>query len=232
MDLPQPILDSLPLNSLLRGLDAADRRRLLAWAVPLKRAAGAPLMEQGAPGDSLQILIAGTAKVCTVLATGREVVLDILRPGAVLGELAVFDEAPRAASVIATEPCEILSVHRSAVLSLMRDRPEMALSLLRLLSARLRATNHRIEDSSLGVPVRLARGLLRLAYDHGRAEGESLSLPFKLNQSTLAGLVSLSREKTNRQLRLWAEDGLIALERGQVRILDEAALTGLSEGVE
>lgn len=226
-------LAALPEHSLLRALDIGARDALLARAARRERPAGTLIVEQGARGDSLMVLLTGTAKVSAMLLSGREVVFDILRPGAVIGELAVLDGSPRSANVTAMERCALLIVDRREIVRLLEARSDLALAVIGTLTRRLRQANLRVEGAGLGVAVQLARGLLRLAREYGRKDASGvLCLPFRLNQSVLAGYVSLSREKVNRQLKLWEAEELLASEKGQLRILDSEALEEIAEGPE
>ena len=97
---------------------ASDRlKRLLAsqaTEVPLDH--GQVLFEQGDVGDALFVIVTGAVEVSILSATGRKLSLDIMRPGSIFGEIALFDPGPRTATVMASEPTRVLRVRNPDVL--------------------------------------------------------------------------------------------------------------------
>jgi CRP-like cAMP-binding protein len=75
--------------------------------------------------------------------------------------------------------------------------------------------------------ARLARLLLRLAETHGEEVADGIQINLKLSQTDLGNLIASTRESVNRQLNAWSEEGVIALERGRITILDQDALEDL-----
>jgi len=103
----------------------------------------------------------------------------------------------------------------------------MAASLLHVMARRLRRNADIIEDAAfLDVPARLARMLLQLGEEHGRADGGVLVVTPAPSQSELAGMVGATRESVNKWLAKFRQDGLIRVDRGQLIILDTAGLKG------
>jgi CRP/FNR family transcriptional regulator, cyclic AMP receptor protein len=213
-------------HSLFGGASALELDVIAARATSLKFGRGDTIMHQGDPGDSLYILLSGVARVALVAVNGREITLDFLEAGAVVGEMAVLDGAERSASVIAIEPVEALRLDRRDIKEIAAARPEFAWQLLGQMARRLRQANATIEsDRAFGSGPRLARCLMRLvATDH-----QSAHLRHDLNQTDLAQFAGMSREQINRQLAVWDDSGLIAREQGRVRILDAESLAEIAE---
>ncbi|MFP3942608.1 MAG: Crp/Fnr family transcriptional regulator [Alphaproteobacteria bacterium] len=218
---------TLPDDSLLKSLDAADLADLLRYAVRRSFRRGDTLCEQGAPGDSLMIVLSGTVKVCIFCGLGKEILLDRLGPGGVIGEIALFDGEPRAATVVAGEPALVLSLQRRDVMPFLASHADVALRIVQALCRKLRRTNALLEDhASLAMAPKLARGLLRLmAGQPAEADGE-----IRMSQSDIGNYVGLSRENVNRQLRQWVESGIVELGRGRIRLTDRAMITRIAEG--
>ena len=94
---------------------------------------GAVLFREGAPGAAMYVLILGQASVAI---GGRE--LEILTPGAIVGEMAIVSPGPRSATVTASDDCEFVEIDGRRFNELVRQVPEFALQVMRTLSERLR----------------------------------------------------------------------------------------------
>ena len=126
--------DLLAQVPLFAGLSNAERRRIAAVAKPVAYADGATVVEEGSLGGRFFVIQSGTAKVQT---GGRTRVT--LGPGSYFGELSVLDGQPRSASVVATSPLETWSIAEFNFRALVKQHPGLAVKLLGILSARLRA---------------------------------------------------------------------------------------------
>lgn len=211
-------------KSLLKTLEEADLEGLLRYAVRRTFERGETLCEQGAPGDSLMIVMAGAVKVCIYCGLGKEILLDRLGPGGVIGEIALFDGEPRAATVVAAEPCTVLCLQRRDVMPFLAQHADVALRIVQALCRKLRRTNALLEDhASQAMAPKLARGLLRLVA--GQADDA-----IRISQSDLGNYVGLSRENVNRQLRQWEESGLVMIGRGNLKVVDRTMIARIAEG--
>ncbi|MFM2100927.1 MAG: hypothetical protein RLZZ366_2466 [Pseudomonadota bacterium] len=216
----------LPDGSLFGACRADELADLLSLSSRHDMRKGQTLLMQGDPGDALLILLGGHAKVTMVALNGREITLDYADPGAVLGEIAVLDGGTRSASVIALEAGSYLRLSRAAFEAFVERQPGMAWRLMRELARRLRQTNATVEsDRAFASGPRLARFIQRLMM-RGQEDGR---LRLDLSQSELGSFAGMSRENINRQLSAWVEAGVIALEHGQIRILDSHFLAEIVE---
>ena len=223
----------LPEQSVLKPLSDAELDALFAFGATRRLARGESLFDRGDPGDSMMVVLSGTLKACAVTAQGREVVFDYIGPGGVVGEIAALDGEPRTARVVAMEPVELIVLQRRFLLPWLERHSGAALRIIRVLCHKLRRTNALVEDhAGLALGPKLARGLLRLAEEHGVNKAGRVGLGFPISQSDLGNYVSLSRENVNRQLREWAAAGYIELARGRVAIIDRDALGDIAEGLD
>ncbi len=192
------------------------------------------LFHRGDPGSQVYVVVSGRLKAFTTSDAGDDVVFDILKPGDVLGEVALLSEGPRTATVVTLDPCELLAVDRRDFLDFLRRHPELALQLLRILAARLRHMSELVEDTLfLNLPLRLAKKLASLAQSCGEATPEGVRIDLKLSQEEWGDLVGATRESVNKQMRSWVDEGLISLDRGFVTIhhleeLERLASPGLA----
>lgn len=218
----------LPEHSLLHALSEEELDRLLRDAREQTAKKGAVLLEQGAEGDFIIIMLEGQVRVTVYTANGREIVLDYAGAGSVLGEIALLDGGTRTASVIAMEPVRYLTLSRPVFERAIAENHVIALRLMRELAQRLRRTNQTIEnDRAYAAAPRLARFILRLL---ANSEGEENMIG--LSQTELAMFAGISREAVNRQLNLWSQAGLVTLEQGRVRVVDKDWLEDVADAME
>ena len=219
----------LPEGSLFAACRADELTDLLALASRHDMKKGQTLLLQGDPGDQLLILLSGNAKVTMVAQNGREITLDYADPGAMLGEIAVLNGGGRSASVIALSAGSYLRLTRAAFEAFVERQPGVGWRLLKELARRLRQTNDTVEsDRAFSSGPRLARFLQRLTLS-SNADGR---LRLDLSQTELGSFAGMSRENINRQLSAWADVGVIALDHGQIRVLDSHVLSEIAASSE
>lgn len=225
---PSDLHGKLPEHSILQTLEEDELSELLRAARPHQAKKGDVLLRQGDPGDSVLILLEGQARVTVYTANGREIVLDYAGPGDVLGEIALLDGGERTASVIAMGPIRYLSFTRQAFESLVEGNYRIALRIMRALAQRLRMANQTIEaDRAYAAAPRLARFLLRLLRQDGSG-GPVIAL----SQTELAMFAGISRENINRQLAIWSQACITAVETGGIRVLDPGTLEEIAASVD
>lgn len=204
---------------------ASDRlKRLLAGqASEIVLDQGEVLFEQGDEGDALFVIVEGAVEFSILSSAGRKLSLDIMRPGSIFGEIALFDPGPRTATATACEPARVRRVRNPDVLEQLRLHPELAADMIRLAGQRMRWMNMQLnEQVFLPISSRLARKLLHLT-----AESEDGAL--NLSQSELAEFVGATREAVSKTLATWKRTGVIDSNRGGLQIRDREALHALAE---
>jgi CRP/FNR family transcriptional regulator, cyclic AMP receptor protein len=126
-----PVLAEVPL---FRSLSRRQLRRVASVARARRFASGSAIVRAGDAGSSFYVLLDGTVRIDTAGGRGRR-----LRAGEFFGEMALFDDAPRSASVVAEGEVLAMTISRSAFSKLLRSEPGIAQELLRTLAERLRA---------------------------------------------------------------------------------------------
>ena len=221
--------DVLSQSVALDGLpeDLAAELIKVARTRPVK--AGAVLFEAGDPGDGFYALLEGTLRVILRGEDGEQV-LAILSPGAIFGELSLFDGEPRSATVIATKPSRVAFFEKTAVFRFMDDNPAVYRHMLCIVGKRLRASNATLAARSLlPLTVRVAQTLLNLADLFGKDVGQGrILVHHKISQADLAALVGAARENVSRILNDWKREGHISRISGYYCIEDKAALKALA----
>ncbi len=182
------------------------------------------LIQANDPGDTLFVVIAGSVKVHIAQLDGSEVILAILGPGEVVGEISVLDSLGRSASATTLEESVLLAIARSAFWESLRTIPAMAYNLVLILCRRLRLANAHIQClATLDVSSRIAVQLLSLADEYGEPQKTgSILIPMRLTQTDLAGLVGASRVRVNQVLVGYKRLGYVSVDRRQRFLLHDA----------
>ena len=172
-------------------------------------------------------LVAGKVRVIIYSAEGKAVVFTDLRPGAMFGEIAAIDRAPRSAGAEAIEASEVASLSADEFKALLSTESTVALATLRHLTAEVRRLSERVlEFSTLVVQNRIHAELLRLAAEAGQQNGEVLLSPAP-SLSDIADRISTHREAVSRELSRLGAVGLLRREGGDLRVTDLARLERL-----
>ncbi len=173
-------------------------------------------------GDTLFIIKEGQVKVSIVSEGGREVILSLLGPGAVFGELALLDGKPRSANVVATDDTSLVMLRRSDFQQLVYKTPQIAMALLAELARRLRRTDRQIEGLALlDVASRISETLLQLATDQGKETAEGIAIESRPTHQELANMSGTTRETVSRVLKRLENQGYIACKGRKIVVLRE-----------
>lgn len=201
---------------LFSGLSDAEREVVAEAAVLRTFKRNERIVTQGENGDSFFIVIRGRVSVAVSSPDGREVILSTLGEGEPFGEMALLEDAPRSASVVATERTDVVILTRAAFFALLRRNFILTRSLLRSLSQRLRHADSTIEGlASLDVKGRLARYFRDLAMSRGRTAGGGWTVVYRPAQREIAGTIGSSRETVSRTMGQLARENLL-IPKGRV----------------
>lgn len=199
-------------------------------------AAGETILREDEPGDLFFVIVRGQVKVFVDSEHGREVVLTQLQAGDFFGEMALFSNENRSASVSALTASELVVMRRKDFLAVLETDFPITRRILATLCERLRRADEMIESLVLlDVGGRLAAYLLRLARESGTPqEGGWLAFTRPTHQ-VIANSIGASRETVTRLLRQFADRDLIRTRGSAVWIRDEpsrATPTGIRRMLE
>lgn len=215
----------LPKTGFLAGASQELVRLLNSVATEVDLEEGEILFEQGDQGDALYAIMSGSLEFSILSREGRKLSLDVMRPGALFGEIALFDPGTRTATVTALEPSCVRGVKNADVISAIRKAPDLGIDMIQLAGERMRWMSSQLnEQVFLPMPARLARKILYLTVDGS----EHLSM-LTLSQSELAEFVGATREAVSKTLSLWKRAGVIDATRGGVKVLDREALQVMAD---
>jgi len=216
------LLAQIPL---LAGLEH-EEQELIAPLIELRRyRARQTIVWEGEGGGSLFHVLSGYLKATTAGADGQELLLSIMGPGEVFGELSLLDGQPRSASVTTLEAVHVATLDRAPFLQLLERSPKLASSLLSVIAQRLRNLSRRAENvACLDVRGRLAQVLIFLADKYGRTVAGGVEIPFKMSQRDLGSMVGATRESVNKLLGDFGEAGIVFHVAGTLKITNLPAL--------
>jgi len=188
--------------------------------------AGQTLFLAGDPCTGCYRLVEGLLKVTLDLGQGRERILAILGPPALVGELSVIDGTPRSAGVAAIRASKLQFVSRAAFEHFGRTHPEIFRIIAGVLAYRLRDINGALVATSfMSVKGRAARTLLLLADAFGKdVGGGRILIRQKMSQGDLAALAGIARENLSRVLQDWMDAALVSRLAGYYCVENKAAL--------
>jgi CRP/FNR family cyclic AMP-dependent transcriptional regulator len=216
------LLHRVPVFS---ALSEEDLGRVAEVAVPRRFDAGAVVFREGDESNTCYMVRSGHARAIREHPDGRSITLANFGPGDIFGELAMFDNERRSATVETLESTEVIAILGGDMRRLLREHPDIAVKLVAALGRRLRETNERLARQSFQtVQSRVAAVLSQLvaaARTEGAGEGDVL---ITSTQADLAQLAGSSRESASRFLAVLERAGIITQGRGKLVVHDPAAL--------
>jgi len=218
------LLARVPIFSTLVEEDVA---RVAEVAVPRRFEAGEVVFREGDQSGTCYVVRSGQARAVRDHSDGRTITLATFGPGDIFGELALFDDERRSATVEALGRTELIAILGGDMRRLLGQHPQIAVKLLVALGRRLRETNARLARQSFQtVQSRVATVLAELvasARAQGDADGDVL---ITATQTDLAQLAGSSRESASRFLAVLERAGVITQGRGKLIVHDPSALEG------
>jgi CRP-like cAMP-binding protein len=216
----------LQSHCLFGKLNLKQIDRLVSCIVEKRVRRGSVVFAKDDPGSSLFAIVEGTVRITVRSVDRHDAVFKLMTKGDIFGEIALLDGRPRTADAAAITDCDMFVIERRDFLPVVREEPEIALKLIEILCARLRQTTQQAESLMfVHLPGRLAKALLRLS------AGEDVGREPKIavTQKDLGNIIGMSRESTNRQLRLWEKNKWVRVERGGITILSVESLERIAE---
>ena len=178
---------------------------------------------EGESAENLYFVASGVVKVFKTSVEGKEQILSIVRPGESFNDVSIFDDGPNPASVRTMGPVLLYGIKKSDMEAILRDHPQIALNVIKVLAKRVRHLLSLIEDLSFKHVIgRVAKILLEhIGGEMGRGPG--------LTQQEMAAMAGTAREVVGRSLKELEEEGAIKLDRHRIIITDKEALQNIME---
>jgi CRP-like cAMP-binding protein len=215
---------SLAGVALLQGLDPEARAALESQCRWRRYRPGKRVFERGSAGREVFFVIHGALNVVSFSPLGREITFAAAQSGGMVGEMAAVDGRPRSASVVAVGESLVAVLPSEAFVALLESHGDIALQLLRQLSAFLRNSGSRVLELSAVKAINRVYGeLLRLAAPEGAAPDLWAIKPLPPLRD-LASQAGTTREVVTSALAKLYPSGLIRRKGNSLYILDRQAL--------
>ena len=220
--------DLLAQNQLFSNLSPSCLDPLISLSRTANYSAQQAIFNQGDVGSEMYILLAGQVEVAVILSNGDRFALTTLNAGDSFGEIALFDQRRRTASVSTTQPSEFFVIQRDRFVTFLMSNPDVAVQLLNVFAKQISTTNDLMKDTLYtNITSRLAKTLNNIAHAYGWRTRKGLKIDGSFTYDELGKIAGLSREIVAAHLKDWQQQGLLDLERGYITILDEAELKNL-----
>lgn len=218
------LLHSVPVFSSLGGEDLLE---VAAVAVPRRFVAGETVFREGDRSNTCYVVRSGRVRAVREHAGGRTITLATFGPGDIFGELAMFDDERRSATIEVLEDTEAAAILGGDMRRLLRAHPDIAVKLLQALGRRLRETNERLTRQSFQtVQSRVASALAELVATARAGGAGDTDILITATQTDLAQLAGSSRESASRFLASLERAGVITQGRGKLVVHDPGRLEG------
>jgi CRP/FNR family transcriptional regulator len=204
-----------------------DLRRVAEVAVPRRFAAQQVIFREGDNSDTCYVVRHGHARAVREHPDGRTITLAQFGPSDIFGELAMFDDERRSATVETLDRVEAVAVAGSDMRRLLREHPDIAVKLVIALGRRLREANERLARQSFQTVQSRVAVVLRQLVERARNEGDDIGsgdVLVKTTQADIAQLAGSSRESASRFLAVLERAGVITQGRGRITVHDPDAL--------
>ena len=216
-------LEILKSNPYFSGLSSTELEAISKLVFEKRHDLGEILLLEGKTAEVLYILASGAVKVFTTSAEGKEQILTIIRPGETFNEVPIFNGGLNPASAQAMVPVLIYGIRRNDLEVILRNYPQVALNVIKVMANRLRHLVSLVEDLSFRHVIgRVAKILLDNA-------GDGAAPVPRLTQRDMAAMAGTAREVVSRSLKTLEEDGFIKVDRNRIIITNRDALKKVVE---
>jgi CRP/FNR family transcriptional regulator len=223
---PQSAAALLSQVPVFETLAAEDLERVAAVAVPRRFDAQRVIFREGDSSDTCYVVRSGHARAVLEHPDGRTITLAHFGPGDIFGELAMFDDERRSATVETLDEVHAVAVLGSDMRRLLREHPDLAVKLVTSLGRRLREANDRLTRQSFQTVQSRVAVVLSELVEQARQEGAGQrDVLVTITQADVAQLAGSSRESASRFLAVLERAGLVTQGRGRITVHEPEALT-------
>jgi CRP-like cAMP-binding protein len=220
----QEVVELLGRVPVFSTLEDADLERISQLAVPRSFSPGEVVFREGDASDTCYIVREGRARAIRTHRDGRTITLARFGPGDIFGELALFEDERRSATVEAIEATSVVAVLGPDMRRLLSEHAEISSRLVIALGRRLRETNERLTRQSFQTVQSRVAVVLSQLVDQELSDGAGGDVLVTATQADLAQLAGSSRESASRFLAVLERAGVISQGRGRLVVHDAEAL--------
>ena len=204
----ETIEKSLSYVSLFQELDDEGLKDIAKNYRSITYPAGNMIVMTEDMGQTFYVIQEGRVKISLASENLQEVTISLLGPGDFFGEMAILDETPRSADVIALGDVKLLVVQQDNFITHLHKYPSISINLLRVLCERLRKVNKRVRNKNLSSNGKVIQALLEVAEEQGKIIKEGMLLPLLTHQEW-AFYADVSRETFTRSINALKKSNLI-----------------------
>jgi len=217
-------------HDLLGSLPASARDAVVAVARPARFAPDETLFHEGEPPAAVYIVAAGQVKRVKHSDVGKDIILEVVGPGATLGEMAALSHQPYDVSAQPLEEVTAWRVGSDDFCQLVASHPALADLVIATVSRRLREAQDEIRSLTVErVERRIARTLLKLAKTVGHREGRTFVLDLPLTRQDIAEMTGTTVETAIRIMSQWRRADIVDTIDGHIVLLDPHRLIAIAE---
>jgi CRP-like cAMP-binding protein len=211
--------------NIFSGLSDSDMEMVSQVSFMKKYSKKETIYLPGDRGEQVYLLKSGRVKISKLSEEGKELILTMLGPGDIFGEMILIDDSPPGTIAEAMDETHICVIYRKDFEALLTRKPELSLRITKLIGLRRKELEAKIEDLIFrDVHSRLAHLLLRLAQEHGLKKERGILVDIKLTHYEIASLIGSTRETITVCLNDFKKEGLIEFDRRKILLLNEAEL--------
>ncbi|WP_339061934.1 Crp/Fnr family transcriptional regulator [Tepidibacillus marianensis] len=219
--IPSPSKQIMNLIPLLAEL-TDQNKELLQNALTIKQARkGTILFVENDPADAVYFLREGKVRLSKSSPEGKEIILNIRKPGDLFAEVALFRKTNYPATAEMIEDGEVVLIRNEDLEKIILRHPEIGISIIQIMGQRLHVSQSKLRDITLyGKLGALASALVRLAEDYGIKTVEGIRIQLTLTHQELANFIGAARENVNRMMSQLEKNGVLTMKRGEICIKD------------
>lgn len=177
----------------------------------------------GDEANTIFLLIKGRVQLL-LTSEFTEKIFRVLHPPGFFPEV-IFDGKPYPHAALAIEPTEVLALDRQTLIRFIEAHPQILWKFYQTMALDLRRAYRQIKNLSLGdARLRLGAKLFALAHIHGKPANGGILISIPLSATELAGMCSLARESVSRILGELKEQGIIEMEKKNIKVYDMETL--------
>ncbi len=211
------LIDFFSTNPIFTNTLVHTRENLSKVAIFRTLEPGQILFQHGDTANSLYFILEGDISVCLFANDGRQLGLNVVAAGNLLGEIAVLDNGPRSASAIAISKCHVASVASNDFRSAIKKDSQLSQNIINFLCAQIRRVSNRIIDvNALQLESSIARILIE-AGQNATSVGKQKKI-VRIKQEEIGFIAGVSRVTINKYLNNWARKGIVTISRGKIVI--------------
>ena len=181
-------------------------------------------------GRRVFFLDEGIVKIFNLSPSGTQTIFWFCVAGDVFGAGGISGSSFQSVYAQALEPCTANFISRSDFERVLKQYPQLAINMIRMLGARLRlACDSMVDISEHKAESRLARVLLRLAHNYGMRAGGLVEIRVQVSHQELADMIGSSRQTVNALLHEFSDNGWIGLKGRSFSIVSQGDLQEVAD---